>query len=95
MEKKRSTPVGAFFCFRAFRYIHQTIEKHKQMKKNYKVFLIRTLDWIVFSIFVQLKNFIMPKIYKLYIIIYYTNNTKYLFFGTISAITTIRFRSGI
>jgi len=40
-----------------FQYIHQTIEKHKQMKKNYKVFLIRTLDWIVFSIFVQLKKF--------------------------------------
>lgn len=26
------------------------------MKKNYKVFPFKTLDWIVFSTFVRLKN---------------------------------------
>lgn len=55
------------------------------MKKNYKVFRFKTLDWIVFSTFVRLKNvFIMSNIYS-----YILSFTTLLTLTTCSAVQTL------
>lgn len=55
------------------------------MKKNYKVFPFKTLDWIVFSTFVRLKNvFIMSNIYS-----YILSFTTLLTLTTCSAVQTL------